>query len=201
MNKLSKTAKKLDSFCKFFYWLILIVNGAALVLVFLGIALLGQHPNMTQFLTPSLAFGSIRLTLAAGSLPASHLIASHLSATLLLSVAYLVIFLVMLRSVRNILAPLIRCEPFHQTVAVNTKKLAKLAILYGIVVNVSALLDAAVFYHGYEIPSLLVSDKIAAVSVNYSVDLSFLLIAAVLYLLSFVFRYGEELQQLSDETL
>ena len=35
----------------------------------------------------------------------------------------------------------------------------------------------------------------------FSVDLTFLVYWAILLLLSYVFRYGEELQQLSDETL
>ena len=55
--------------------------------------------------------------------------------------------------------------------------------------------------YGYQLNALLLSDKITKVTFNYSFDFSFLLIAAVLYLLSLVFSYGQELQQLSDETL
>ena len=33
------------------------------------------------------------------------------------------------------------------------------------------------------------------------IELSFLIFAALIYLLSYIFRYGQELQQLSDETL
>ena len=36
---------------------------------------------------------------------------------------------------------------------------------------------------------------------NFEFDLTFLVLWAVLTLTSYVFRYGEELQQLSDETL
>jgi len=35
----------------------------------------------------------------------------------------------------------------------------------------------------------------------FKIDLSFLIYWAILMLLSYVFRYGEQLQQLSDETL
>lgn len=36
---------------------------------------------------------------------------------------------------------------------------------------------------------------------NYALDGTFILVAALLFLFSFVFQYGEELQRLSDETL
>lgn len=53
----------------------------------------------------------------------------------------------------------------------------------------------------YDVASLLVSEKILHVTVNFNIDLSFIIVAAVLLLMSYVFRYGEELQLMSDETL
>ena len=49
--------------------------------------------------------------------------------------------------------------------------------------------------------SLLRSDMVLGVSVNTTFDLTPLLFAGGLYLLSKVFQYGQELQTLSDETL
>jgi len=54
---------------------------------------------------------------------------------------------------------------------------------------------------GYNLNELFLSDKITGVSVTYSCDLSFLIYALVLFLMSFIFQYGSELQKLSDETL
>ena len=53
----------------------------------------------------------------------------------------------------------------------------------------------------YDLPGLLISDKITHISGMFNVDLTFVVYWAILLLLSYVFRYGEELQQLSDETL
>ena len=53
----------------------------------------------------------------------------------------------------------------------------------------------------YDLPGLLISHKITHVGGMFQVDLTFLIYWAILLLLSYVFRYGEELQQLSDETL
>ena len=54
---------------------------------------------------------------------------------------------------------------------------------------------------GYNLNELFLSDKITGVSVTYSCDLSFLIYALVLFLMSFIIQYGSELQKLSDETL
>ena len=54
---------------------------------------------------------------------------------------------------------------------------------------------------GYNLNEPFLSDKITGVSVTYSCDLSFLIYALVLFLMSFIFQYGSELQKLSDETL
>ena len=54
---------------------------------------------------------------------------------------------------------------------------------------------------GHNLNELFLSDKITGVSVTYSCDLSFLIYALVLFLMSFIFQYGSELQKLSDETL
>ena len=53
----------------------------------------------------------------------------------------------------------------------------------------------------FDLPALLISEKIVHIGSMFSVDLTFLIYWAILLLLSYVFRYGEELQQLSDETL
>ena len=53
----------------------------------------------------------------------------------------------------------------------------------------------------YDLPGLMISEKITHITGNFKVDLSFLIYWAILLLLSYVFRYGEGLQQLSDETL
>ena len=56
-----------------------------------------------------------------------------------------------------------------------------------------------VFFYG--LPELMVSEKITQVTGMFSVDLTFLVYWGILHLLGYVFHYGEQLQQLSDETL
>ena len=53
----------------------------------------------------------------------------------------------------------------------------------------------------YDMERLLNSDAAERFSYNYSPDISFVVIAALLLFLSVIFRYGEGLQKESDETL
>ena len=83
----------------------------------------------------------------------------------------------------------------------NLKKLAKLSVVLGILVNIIILAEQIMTVFVYDLPGLLLSEKIIHVGGMFQVDLTFLIYWAILMLLSYVFRYGEGLQQLSDETL
>ncbi len=102
---------------------------------------------------------------------------------------------------RGILAPMKEGAPFQNNVSQSLKSAAKYVFAMGIVGNVGILVEDVLFPLVYGLPSLLLSDTITHVTVRYQMELNFLIFAAVLLLLSYVFRYGESLQQLSDETL
>ena len=103
--------------------------------------------------------------------------------------------------IREILNPMKEEKPFDTIVSTNLKKLAKLSINLGIFYNMIILSEQIMTVFVYDLPGLLVSEKITHVGGMFQVDLTFLIYWAILLLLSYVFRYGEELQQLSDETL
>ena len=56
-------------------------------------------------------------------------------------------------------------------------------------------------YRAYEVQNLFISDKIIECRLEPRIDLGFILIAFVFFLMSYIFRYGAELQKQSDETL
>jgi hypothetical protein len=92
-------------------------------------------------------------------------------------------------------------KPFDTIVSTNLKKLARLSINLGILYNIILLSEQIITVFVYDLPGLLISEKISHVGGMFQVDLTFVVYWAVLLLLSYIFRYGEELQQLSDETL
>ena len=53
----------------------------------------------------------------------------------------------------------------------------------------------------YEVQNLFIRDKIIECRLEPQVHLEFILIAFVFFLMSYIFRYGAELQKQSDETL
>lgn len=100
--------------------------------------------------------------------------------------------------VRRILSTMIHLRPFDQSIPDSLRKLAWISVFLGIVLNLIGIAGDFLLFH---IPSLLAGEGVAGIGLNVDLDLSFLLITAVLLLLSCVFSYGQTLQQQSDETL
>ena len=103
--------------------------------------------------------------------------------------------------IREILQPMTEEKPFASIVSTNLKRLARLSINLGILANIIILAEQIMTVFVFDLPALLISEKITHVGGMFHVDLSFLVYWAILMLLSYVFRYGEQLQQLDDETL
>ena len=203
MKKMSETAKKLDVFFRILR-ICLDVAGVA-SLVGLGILAVGLifnlPPEMIGTGYNSLELGFIELTLAEGFAPDVKLVLGIAGLNLAMGLACIAAARCGVNCVRGILKPMSEGAPFHGTVSVNLKKLAKISLVLGIAVDAMKGVCQALTAQWYGLTELLVSEKITAVSLNYSYDLTFLAVSAVLMLLSYVFRYGEELQKLSDETL
>ena len=103
-----------------------------------------------------------------------------------------------IRIIRHILAPMKEGQPFSKGISGDFKKLGWFVIIYGIVYNVFDLF----------IKNLLAfrmlpiqGDGAVSVGIEHHLDPTFLIIAFILFLCSYIFRYGEELQTLSDETI
>jgi len=63
------------------------------------------------------------------------------------------------------------------------------------------IVSTAMMVVGFDLENLLINDKITHITINATLDATFLLTGALLLLLSYIFQYGQQLQQLSDETL
>lgn len=203
MNKLISTAKKLDTLFK----VIQIVLTVAMVTLIVGIVIAAAGvifdlpPDMvgTGFDTLELSFLKIRI--AQGYMPAFHDILMIFLLGMILGVGWIVVFKIGVKYVRNILKPMSEGQPFNSVAYLNMKKLAILSLIYGVLNNCINIAELLMCSYGYNIEKLLENEKIIDVSINYDIDLAFLIITAVFFLMSYVFKYGEELQQLSDETL
>ncbi len=205
MKSLQKTAKTLDTFFNLFKIVAIIASIASIVVIaFVGGALIFDWNLENLGETDQiLKLGSVNLTLASGfEFPIkSVLYYSLVNIAMLLIMS--VTTIIAIGYIRSILAPMSEGEPFRNIVALNLKKLAWVTILYGVVRFFLDGLETFLIGHFYgdTLSSLIEGSGIAHIAYESESDMSFLLVAGVLFLLSYVFRYAQELQKLSDETL
>ncbi len=91
--------------------------------------------------------------------------------------------------------------PFDVRVADHIKNLAKYILVSGIVFNILEVCRVMYFKQIINFDLLFNPKYVTQIKFDIRFELSFLIFAALIYLLSYIFRYGQELQQLSDETL
>ena len=91
--------------------------------------------------------------------------------------------------------------PFDVRVSNHIKNLAKYILAGGIVFNILEVCRVLYFKQILNFDLLFNTKYVTQINFDIRLHLSFLVFAALIYLLSYIFRYGQELQQLSDETL
>jgi hypothetical protein len=203
MNNLSNTARKLDKVFEIAH----IVFGALAIACIVGVALIAAayilklDPATIGTGYENFDIGFLELTVAEGYTPDKWLVLLQAAITLLVSCRLMYEGRRGVGYIREILLPMKEGKPFDAIVSTNLKKLAKLSIVIGILYNIIILSEQILTVFVYDLPGLLISEKISHVGGMFQVDLAFIVYWAILLLLSYVFRYGEELQQLSDETL
>ena len=203
MNNLSNTAKKLDKI----FEIVHIVLGALAIASIVGVALIAVayilkwDPSMIGTGYENFDIGFLELTVAEGYAPNKWMVLLQAAVTLTVSCRLFYDGRRGVGYIREILRPMTEEKPFDTIVSTNLKKLATLSIRLGILYNIIILSEQIMTVFVYDLPGLLLSEKISHVGGMFQVDLTFLIYWAILRLLSYIFRYGEELQQLSDETL
>ena len=203
MNNLTNTAKKLDKVFEIAH----IVFGALAIASIVGVALIAvayflkMDPSFIGTGYENFDIGFVELKIAEAYAPNKWLILAQAAITLLVACRLFYDGRRGIGYIREILKPMIEEKPFDAIVSTNLKKLAKLSIVIGILFNIIILSEQIMMVFVYGLPDLLISEKIPHITASFQVDLTFLIYWAILMLLSYVFRYGESLQQLSDETL
>lgn len=203
MNNLSNTAKKLDKVLGIAH----IVLGALAIACIVGAALIAvayifkMNPEFIGTGYEKFDVGFLEVEVAPAFAPNKWLILGQAAVTLLVSCRLFYDGRRGVGYVREILQPMIEGKPFASIVGTNLKKLARLSINLGILANIIILTEQIMAVFVYDLPGLLIGEKITQVGGMFNVDVTFLIYWAILMLLSYVFRYGEQLQQLDDETL
>ncbi|MBQ8800054.1 MAG: DUF2975 domain-containing protein [Lachnospiraceae bacterium] len=102
----------------------------------------------------------------------------------------------------KLLKPMTKGQPYNGTASKTLRTLGVGCILICVAGNVIAYLQAARSSHILsEIRRIFMPVTLTGIEVNFGVSLGYLFIGIMTFVLSLVFRYGEELQVQADETL
>lgn len=120
---------------------------------------------------------------------------------LVITVILMSLYCIGIRVLQHILHPMTLGQPFAKTIWSDLKKLGWVSLGLCAADNLADLSIVFIYEYAYPVRELLESGNIQSIHFRYHFQPAFALIALVLFLLSHIFRYGAQLQQLSDETL
>ena len=203
MNKLISTARKIDVFFRIVDILLKIAFVACLVCVAIVIAagVFNLPDEMVGSFDQLLEFGPLTFYVAKDYTPSFD--SMLLQNCLMCALAAVICFVAMMcvKTIRQILAPMQAGQPFHRDISGNLRKLGWLGLAICLMVQALEAVSLLTLAATMKLETLLVSEKITHVDINVGFDLSVLIVPAVFFLLAYIFKYGEQLQVLSDETL
>ena len=104
-------------------------------------------------------------------------------------------------SMESILAPMKEGRPFEGGISDKIRTLGWIVLVGGAVVEIGRMISAVLELQAYDLSMITENPMVESVTYNYSISLWFVVTALILFFLSHIFRYGEVLQQESDETL
>ena len=106
-----------------------------------------------------------------------------------------------LRVLREILAPMKEGSPFTAGTSGKIRKLAWTVLVAGGIAEGGMALSSIFQIKSYHIEKLINPGIVSSVSFDYKLGAWFVVPTLFLLFLSYIFRYGEELQREADETL
>ena len=151
-------------------------------------------------ITTSVSLGDVTVHLAEGA-AVGTMDKSRFSIILAFAAVILLLTLYGLRMVKQILKPMKEGRPFDESIADSLRRLGPVVLASGIVSCVLAYLSQAAMLGVIDYKELFNPALVTGVDIRSSFSFDFIIVALALYLMSYVFRYGSELQRESDETL
>lgn len=151
-------------------------------------------------ITTSVSLGNVTVHLAEGA-AVGTMDKSRFSIILAFAAVILLLTLYGLRMVKQVLKPMKEGRPFDESIADSLRRLGHVVLASGIVSCVLAYLSQAAMLGVIDYKELFNPALVTGVDIRSSFSFDFIIVALALYLMSYVFRYGSELQRESDETL
>ena len=198
MEKMEKYSKWALSFLSFWKGLVIVTMVIILFVDFLLLLSTGSNPNAVDHIT----LDFLEFTTTPGTI--DHLPKSLIWIQLLyytLSASYSLYVISMLKKV---ITPMTQGLPFDRQIGPTIRRIAWLQLIANGLGAALMMVDHVMTYRYFYLSDLFLNDSIASCRLSL-LNLDDLvgtgITFCVLFLLSYVFEYGQELQKLSDETL
>lgn len=107
----------------------------------------------------------------------------------------------LLKNLCDILSSVKEGRPFESGISLKIKRLGWLVMAGGIGAQILEYASIVMELKTVDMAKLINPDFVTGYTANFTFSLNFLLVGFILFLLSYVFAYGEILQKESDETL
>ncbi len=199
MNKLSSIAKGLDVFLKVIYYFCIVAGGILLAgIIFF---LVRGKADVIENMSTSLKLGPAQLELAQGVVVSENYMFASAIGTVVAALVIISYIILMIIIFRNILQPMKEAKPFNGVVSKQLRKLGWFILIGGAIAQVARVVAEMLFVMPFDLQQLFASDKVISCNMKFIMDADFILVAIVVFLLAFIFRYGEELQKQDDELL
>ena len=194
MKKLSATARILYTIAKIAS--VCCIVGACIIVAAAVLLFAFDNESMIEFTSLDLGILTFKLAEINVEILQSTFLCEMLPAIVLLGYGWLV-----LRIICRILEPMKNGQPFATSISAQMKQLCWLTVGGGVCYQLIGMAASILLYKTYDFSTLFLNENITGVNMNLEMDFSFVVLALIWYLLSCIFRYGEELQKQSDETL
>ena len=201
-TKMIRTAEKLDAFFRVMEKVTVIAAVVMVVVMAVLTAVNAVNPDVVigeDFHLVDL--GPLTVELAEEYAPDNSTVLSYAWIYVALGLAAAAVIRYAFSQIRRVLQPMKEGDPFRPEVSDHIRRLGYVALVLGVVQNLARTVETANAVRHFGLDRLAAGGQIRSVTANYTFDLSFLVVFFVLLLMSYIFRYGAELQQLSDETL
>ena len=202
--KMIKTAKGLDTFFKVMQKISAIAIAVMLiVMIALTVATLVDPQAVIGKNFDMLDVGELTLRLAPEYVPDNATVLKTAWVMVLFGCLSAAVWVYAFGQLRKLLAPMKDGQPFCEATCTALKRLADCVLALGIIGNVGRIVTVSSTLAIYRLSDVTQGGAITAVSANQelSMDFSFVVTACVIFLLSYIFSYGQALQRESDETL
>ena len=200
MNKVMKISKVLNSIAGFYRTLLkvatIIIAVAVVILMFVS-----KHSSIWSGVDYTLQLGNVTLALIPDGMIPPEATRLLTIGGLIFSIPLLIFSSMCLRIIQDILNPMSQGKPFTDRVSNSLRKLSFITLIVGAISEIGDMVFSTLELSSIKLDALFNPAFVSGYTVEQSMDMNFLLLFGVLFLMSHVFRYGEELQQLSDETL